>query len=177
MTVTQKVATTIQPARGVTGWLRSRPLLIAHRGDSLRAPEQTLVAYRRAIDLGADMIEADVQLTRDLLPVMLHDRMLDRTTSGHGPVDEIDMAELAGLDAGSWFGAAYATERVPRLADLLDLAGSVGLCLEAKGASDDGTMERVLLAIAEALEERGRIGTDVVASFDHRALAAVRAAH
>jgi glycerophosphoryl diester phosphodiesterase len=176
-TVTQEVATTTRSTPGTSSWIRSRPLLIAHRGHSIGAPEQTLAAYRRAIDLGADMIEADVQLTHDLVPVMLHDRMLDRTTNGRGPVDEIDMAALARLDAGSWFGAEYTTERVPRLADLLDLAGSVGLCLEAKGASDDGTMERVLLAIAEAIEERGRMDADVVASFDHRALAAVRAAH
>jgi glycerophosphoryl diester phosphodiesterase len=158
----------------VNRWLRTRPLLIAHRGDSAGAPEQTLTAYRRAIELGADMIEADVHLTRDGVPVMLHDEALDRTTSGHGLVSDVDLAEISRLDAGSWFGAEFAGERVPLLAELLDLADGIGLCLEAKGTSEDGRMEHVALVIAEVIASRDRIDSDVAASFDHDALRRVR---
>ena len=155
-------------------WLRARPLLIAHRGHSAAAPEQTLAAYRQAIELGADMIEADVHLTRDGVAVMLHDDTLDRTTSGHGLVGDFDLAEISQLDAGSWFGAEFAGERMPLLHQLLDLADGIGLCLEAKGTSEDGTMEQVSLVIADVIASRDRIESDVAASFDHDALRRVR---
>jgi glycerophosphoryl diester phosphodiesterase len=135
-----------------------------------------MAAYRTAIDLGADMIEADVHLTRDGVPVMLHDDRLDRTTSGRGPVDTFDAAELVRLDAGSWFGPAFAGERIPLITDLLDLAGGVGLCLEAKAPEDDA-MERVAMMLSDLIVARGRTASDVVASFDHRALQRARARH
>src|SRR5437764_15010234 len=90
-----------------------RPLIIAHRGHSAGAPEQTLAAYRMAARLGADMIEADVRQSRDGKLIMLHDAMLDRTTSGNGLAAELSWAELMKLDAGSWFAPAFAGERIP----------------------------------------------------------------
>jgi len=79
-----------------------RPLVIAHRGHSIALPENTLEAYRRAIELGAEMIEADVHLTRDGTLVMIHDYVLNRTTSGRGRVRDATWEEIQRLDAGSW---------------------------------------------------------------------------
>jgi glycerophosphoryl diester phosphodiesterase len=89
----------------VNPWLtRPRPLSIAHRGHSIAAPENTLDAYRRAIELGIDMIECDVNLTRDGELVMIHDWTVDRTTDGTGRVADLTLAEVRQLDAGAWFG-------------------------------------------------------------------------
>src|SRR3990172_9877913 len=95
------------------------PVVIAHRGASGSCPENTLAAFRRAAALGADMIELDVQLTRDGEVVVIHDWTLDRTTSGTGPVRACSLAELRRLDAGAWFDAAFAGERVPTLGEVL----------------------------------------------------------
>ena len=149
--------------------------MIAHRGDSLHAPEQTIAAFRRAAALGADMIEADVRRTRDGRLVLLHDPNVDRTTNGHGPVAALTLDELRRLDAGSWFSSAFAGERVPELGELYELAEreGVALCLEAKreAPAEQGALAREL---AREIASRNRLGVDVLASFDHDAL--VRAA-
>lgn len=165
-------------------WLRgSRPAVIAHRGDSRRAPEQTLAAYRLAAERGAEMIEADVHRTRDGRLVMLHDGTLDRTTSGSGPIAAMEFDEVRALDAGSWFGPAFAGERVPTLDELFELASELGvsLCLEAKS---DGTSAAARAAaadlavdVAAEIDRRGRVGTDVLSSFDPQALLAAKRLH
>ncbi|MEE6281476.1 glycerophosphodiester phosphodiesterase [Georgenia sp. MJ170] len=167
------------------------PQVIAHRGNSSVAPENTLAAIAAAISCGAGSVEIDVQLTRDRVPVVIHDDHLDRTTSGSGPVAETDAATLRELDAGSWFSPAFAQQRVPRLDEVLALLASssdVELLLEVKGAwgSDDvrlvtdaiaasGLGDRVLLqsfavatvaALADAAPDLRR-GLLVVESGDH----------
>ena len=101
------------------------PLCIGHRGASALAPENTLAAFETAIVDGADGLEFDVRLTRDGVPIVLHDAALDRTTSGRGAVAALDLASIRRLDAGAWFGARFRGERVPTLAETLDLARAV----------------------------------------------------
>ncbi len=147
--------------------------IIAHRGHKVGAPEQTMAAFRLAAELGASMLEVDLRFTRDGVPVLLHDRLLDRTTSGRGPVAGTDWLEVGALDAGSWFDPKFAGERVPRLDELFELAEELGLalCIEAKG-EPGGENARTALFAAQAIAQRDRLGIDVVASFDHAALAA-----
>ncbi|MBO3749272.1 hypothetical protein J5X84_24600 [Streptosporangiaceae bacterium NEAU-GS5] len=149
------------------------PLVIAHRGHCVGAPENTLAACRAAAERGADMIEIDVRRSRDGVFLLLHDALLDRTTTGVGPVSDRTWTEVSALDAGGWFGPAFTGERVPRLEEVFDLAeeASVALCLEAKGET---AREQAVVAYAlgEELARRGRLDRDVVASFDHDALAA-----
>lgn len=102
---------------------------IAHRGASGQAPENTLAAIGRALEIGVDLVEVDVHLTADGWPVLMHDRTVDRTTDGSGPVDTLRLAEVRSLDAGSWFGPAFAGERVPTLEEALDLVGKRALLL------------------------------------------------
>lgn len=151
-------------------------LVIAHRGHKVGAPEQTLAAFELAVDLGAQMLECDVRFTQDRVPVMLHDRRLDRTTNGTGNVDAMDWADVARLDAGSWFDPRFSAARVPRLDDMFDLAAArgVSLCIEAKGETNAVMADTTLFAGRE-IARRGRLDIDVVASFDHTALAAAAA--
>ena len=97
-----------------------RPLVMAHRGNSAYAPENTLVAFEQALALGADGCECDVHATADGEVVVIHDATVDRTTDGRGAVGELTLAQVRALDAGSWKGAEFAGERVPLLAEVLD---------------------------------------------------------
>jgi glycerophosphoryl diester phosphodiesterase len=89
--------------------------VIGHRGAAALAPENTWAGFDLALGLGVDAIETDVRATRDGVLVLLHDERLDRTTDGTGPVQETDWAALQCLDAGAWFDARYAGERIPAL--------------------------------------------------------------
>ncbi len=137
-------------------WLRScrdggRFIRIAHRGASGSAPENTHAAFAAALDLGVDMIEIDCQLSSDGELVVIHDEILDRTTSGSGPVATSPWSLLATLDAGAWRGGAFQGERVPRLADVLvQLAGRAALNVEIKSAHDVGAIEPRLAATITA---------------------------
>ena len=106
--------------------------IIAHRGASAEAPENTLAAFALAADLGAEGIEFDVQSTVDNELVILHDLTLDRTTNGHGATFDTRWSDIGSLDAGSWFSPRFKDERVPRLCDVLALDG-LELELELKG--------------------------------------------
>lgn len=97
-----------------------RPLIIAHRGASAVAPENTIAAFRRARELGGDGVELDVTLTRDHIPVVIHDDTVDRTTSGNGEVSRMTLSEMKELDAGAWKGSAYRGQSVPTLSEVLD---------------------------------------------------------
>jgi glycerophosphoryl diester phosphodiesterase len=154
---------------------RLSTLVIAHRGHSTGAPEQTLAAFAQAIELGADMIEADVRRTRDGRLVMCHDADVGRTTDGTGHISGFTFDELRRLDAGSWFDPMYRAERVPSLDELYELALESGaaLCLEAKGETNDEQLA-VAHAVAGEIARRGRLGEDFLSSFDHAALAGAR---
>ncbi|MCY3023202.1 MAG: glycerophosphodiester phosphodiesterase family protein [Planctomycetota bacterium] len=100
------------------------PLIIAHRGASQQAPENTLPALEKARDAGVDMLALEVQRSKDDQPLVLADVSLDRTTNGTGRVARMTAAEVQALDAGSWFGAAFAGAKVPLLGEALQAAGS-----------------------------------------------------
>ncbi|MEX0754404.1 MAG: glycerophosphodiester phosphodiesterase [Actinomycetota bacterium] len=112
----------------------SRPLVVAHRGASSTHPENTLPAFEAAIGAGAEIVEFDVRLTRDGVPVVLHDASVARTTDGHGLVRNMDLAELKRLRAGSPQDAA----EVPTLREALDLLdGRAGADIEIKNLPGD----------------------------------------
>lgn len=96
------------------------PRMIAHRGASSDAPENTLAAFRLAVESGADGVEFDVRLSKDGVPVVIHDADLIRTAGINKPVAEMTAAELGRVDNGSWFGGEFAGERIPTLAETLD---------------------------------------------------------
>jgi len=112
------------------------PLVIGHRGNSGVAPANTIESICQAIALGVDMIELDVMLTRDGVPILIHNDTLDETTNGKGPVSAMDYDQIRKLDAGSWKDAKYAGEKIPTLMEALDFAkGKVCLSLDLKDQS------------------------------------------
>jgi glycerophosphoryl diester phosphodiesterase len=113
----------LSSSRSVSEWWRPGPLIIAHRGASRRAPENTLAAFRLAAEAGADAIELDARLSADGAVVVLHDFTLDRTTNGTGPVMERTLTELKSLDAGAKFGVGFAGEPIPLLDEVLEAVG------------------------------------------------------
>jgi glycerophosphoryl diester phosphodiesterase len=147
-------------------------LVIAHRGASGYAPENTLAAFRKAVQLGASFVETDLQLSRDARFVAIHDSALERTTNGKGAVQEFTLAELRKLDAGSWFGSDFIHEKIPTLDEILALSKKLDVVfyLEMKPAGTWGG-EHSLVA---ALRSSGEIHRAVVISFDPAILEAVR---
>jgi glycerophosphoryl diester phosphodiesterase len=149
------------------------PLIIAHRGDSATHPENTLAACKQAIRIGADLVEVDVQLTKDGHVVVLHDVTVNRTTDGTGSVREMTLAEIKKLDAGfsRKFDGAFKNERIPTLGEVLDLArGKTKIMVEIKSesvtADDDGIEAKAMAEI-----EKRRLQKEVaVISFERRAL-------
>jgi len=103
------------------------PPLIAHRGASALAPENTMAAFYLAANSGAKFVEFDVHLTHDGVPVVIHDDTLNRTTDGKGAVADASWADMQRLDAGSWFDPKYAGEKVPSFAEVLRFALDSGL--------------------------------------------------
>lgn len=100
------------------------PLVIGHRGASAYAPENTLAAFRLALEQGADGVELDAKLSADGHIVVIHDQTVDRTTGAAGRVREKTLAELRMLDAGGWFHPFFAGERIPTLEEVLEEVGS-----------------------------------------------------
>jgi glycerophosphoryl diester phosphodiesterase len=150
-------------------------LIIAHRGDSAHRPENTIAAFKSALDLGADLLELDVQLTKDGHVVVIHDGSVDRTTDGRGRVADMTLAELRKLSAGypERFGDRFASERIPTLAEALTLArGRAKVMIEIKKESisdsedEDGIEARTVAAVREARMEPNVL----FLSFDRRAL-------
>jgi glycerophosphoryl diester phosphodiesterase len=147
-------------------------LNIAHRGASGTFPENTLSAFRAAIDAGADMCELDVQLTRDGAVVVIHDDTVERTTDGKGEVAKLSLEELKRLDAGAKFkGGAIKGERVPTLDEVFDVtSGKCGLNIELKAG---GVENRV----AQIMQARNGFGDSVVSSFDWEYLKNIQQLH
>ncbi|OIJ11591.1 glycerophosphodiester phosphodiesterase [Anaerobacillus arseniciselenatis] len=148
--------------------------IMAHRGWSSRAPENTLAAIKLAVDEDwIHSIEIDVQLTKDGVPVIIHDFHVDRTTNGTGLVKELTLNELRKLDAGSWFSPKFKAEKIPTLEEALELSkGRKRLNLELKTAGD---MYRGLAEKVVRLVEKFQMENEVIiTSFNHEKLKQVR---
>jgi len=155
----------------------SEPLVFGHRGGARIGPENTLVAFRRAMACGADGIECDVRLSADDVPVVIHDATLDRTTDAAGPVLAHTAAALARVDATCRFAAPDAAsavagpEGVPTLRDVLRALPSARVIIELK---DDSP--RLATLVAALVDELGAVDRVCVGSFHQRVLDAARAA-
>lgn len=132
---------------------------VAHRGASAQSPENTMLAFRRAIEMGVDYLELDVQVTRDGEIVVMHDETLERTTNGKGFVHEHTLEQIRELDAGSG-------ERVPRLSEVCDLARAnhIRLCVEIKGV-DEGASVEIANVVVAALKRTDPPACTILTSF------------
>ena len=149
-----------------------KPWVIAHRGASGHAPENTMAAFQRAVELGCGFIETDLQLTRDARFVAMHDSTLDRTTNGRGAVHDFTLAELKELDAGKWFDREFMDQKIPTLEEILEFSrkNDVIFYLEVKYDSALGMHH----SLVGALNKMGDAARSIVISFDQSTLAALR---
>jgi glycerophosphoryl diester phosphodiesterase len=162
-----------EPPAAPAYWTEGGPEIIAHRGFSARAPENTLAAFELALRYGAPALEFDVRATRDGVPVAFHDETLDRTTSGRGRIAETTFRELSTLDAGGWFSSDFQGERVPALSEVLQVTHNRvnQLYVELK----PGLNLKEVREVVEELTLHGFAAQCVVMSFDWALLDAVRA--
>ncbi|WP_425613701.1 glycerophosphodiester phosphodiesterase family protein [Anatilimnocola sp. NA78] len=151
-----------------TGYAKPAVQITAHRGHARAAPENTLAAIRKAIESGADYAEIDVQLTADHQVILLHDRDLKRVAGDSRRLADLNFSELRQLDVGSWFDASFAAERVPTLAEVIELAkGRIKLNIELKYyGPDEGLARRV----AEVVAAHRFTQDALVTSFNYEAL-------
>jgi glycerophosphoryl diester phosphodiesterase len=166
------------------------PRIQAHRGAGKLAPENTLAAIRRGHAMGFRAIEIDARLTRDEVPVVIHDRTLERTTDGRGAVAETTAADIARLDAGGWFAPGYRGERVPTLAETIAFCRAQGIWMNLEIKRNPGQIARigevVACTAAQCYADLLRPGGDraenveprvpLLSSFGRDALLAARAA-
>ncbi|MFU8811834.1 MAG: glycerophosphodiester phosphodiesterase [Balneolaceae bacterium] len=151
--------------------------VIAHRGASHYAPENTMTAFRLAHEMKADMIELDVSLTSDGVPVVLHDSTLNRTTTGSGPVMEHTLQHIQSLDAGRWFSPAHAGERVPTLEEVLAWAkDTISLNIEIKReAITDQPEGGVVQKVLDLVRAHGMERHVILSGFDYRTVEQIKA--
>lgn len=141
-----------------------RVIITAHRGASHLAPENTLVAFERAYESGADFAELDVHQTRDGEIILMHDSTLDRTTDGTGEVWDYTLDELKKLDAGSWFGKPFSGERVPTLREVMRLVkGKLKLNIEIKISREE---PGIAGNVVDIIRSEGFERECIVTSFD-----------
>lgn len=152
------------------------PTLIAHRGGSLEAPENTMAAFRRSIKLGVKYVELDVQLSKDGRLMVIHDETLDRTTDGSGPVREHTFDELRKLDAGSKFNHKFAGEKIPTLREVLELCAGqgAGVVIEIKSPELNQGVEQKVVSLVGEMRVKGAENVWCI-SFNHASIRKMRA--
>lgn len=154
------------------------PWVVGHRGAMGHAPENTMVSFEQALQLGADLLEFDVRLSRDGVPLIVHDANLDRTSNKSLNVADLDAKDLLELDAGSWFDLRFAGERIPRLSTLLKWAqtkktkagGKLGFFVELKVEGDAARREQLIRATLKELKDHNALSRSVLISFDEPSL-------
>lgn len=144
--------------------------IVGHKGAAGYAPENTLSSFQIAMDMGADMIEVDVHYTKDGEVVVFHDEEVSRTTNGAGRIHEMTLAEVKELDAGYWFSPKFEGEKVPTLAETIDLIhGKMELIIDIKSKGHgyyDGFAERIV----EVIDEKGAMEWCIIQAYDEQYL-------
>lgn len=144
-----------------------KTIIYAHRGASGSAPENTMAAFRKAVEFGAGGIECDVQRTKDGALVICHDEALDRTTNGKGYIKDKTYQGIKPLDAGSWFKAEFAEERVPLLEELLELVKKSGIYLNIELKNGIVRYEGMEREVIDMVRGFGLMDRTVFSSFNH----------
>ncbi|HHW56390.1 MAG TPA: glycerophosphodiester phosphodiesterase [Clostridia bacterium] len=151
-----------------------KPLVIAHRGDSKNAPENTLASFKRTLEMEADGIELDVQLTKDGQLVVIHDERVDRTTDGIGFVKDFTLKELKRLDAGIKFDKKFSGERVPTLYEVFELIGHKNFLVNIEIKSGIVLYPGIEEKLVKAIEDYDFEDRVIISSFNHYSLRDVR---
>jgi len=153
-----------------------QPPIIAHRGVSRYAPENTLAAFRKAFALGIHWIELDVMLTMDNEAVIIHDELLDRTTNGKGSVEKFSYQALQDYDAGTWFDPQFSAERIPTLKQVLQLLDETGMSANIEIKPQMGREELTVKIVLDLIQKEWKPDRSqlLISSFSLLALETVR---
>ena len=149
------------------------PVILGHRGAPKVAPQNTLVSFRKTLEMGADGVELDVRLSKDRKLVIIHDALVDNVTDGRGYVSNYTLRELKQLDAGRWFSKEFQGERIPTLEEALDILRSfkvINIELKNDLVPYEG-IEEIFLSFISNLDIKERI---IVSSFDHQLLLRIK---
>ena len=145
------------------------PWIVAHRGYRQKYPENTLAAFKAAVEAGVSMIELDVNFSRDRKVVVIHDATLERTTDGHGAVSDNTMAELKKLDAGSWFDPRFADQHLPELSEVLDLVNGrarVNIEIKAHAYEHNHPPDAIEKQVVELVKQKNMQDSILISSFE-----------
>jgi len=154
------------------------PWVVGHRGAMGHAPENTMPSFEQALSLGGDMLEFDVRLSKDGVPVVVHDANLDRTSNRSLNVTDLNAKDLLELDAGSWFDLRFAGERIPKLSSVLTWAqskktkakGKLAYFVELKVDGDEKRREQLIRTVLKELKTHKVLNRTVLVSFDEPTL-------
>lgn len=150
--------------------------VIGHRGAAGVAPENTLAGIQAAARLRVPWVELDVTLLGDGVPVLFHDRRLNRTTGHTGRLNSLKVSQLSEVDAGSWFAEAFSGERIPLLSEALSMIKTLGLGLNLELKPNGCSLHRLVDSVVDALKVNGFPEDKLlVSSFSHKALLLFRA--
>ena len=143
--------------------------IFAHRGASAIAPENTMAAFKKAVEAGATWIETDVDVLKDGTPILIHDSSLDRTTNRSGSYYDLTVSDLDGIDAGSWFSPEFAGERIPTLAQLVAFMNKTGLNANIEIKSNEAGAQMSLQLVDAILKELEALDGPqvIISSFNH----------
>ena len=155
-----------------------KPLIVAHRGSSNQAPENTLGAFQRAVDESADAIELDVRCTADGEVIVFHDAYLRRTTNGTGLVEHKTLRQLRTLSAGSWFGRPFEGENIPTLDETIGLInGRLGINIEIKSGGRSRPHDEIVDRCDSIVRNHHAESLVLYSSFQHRYLEYLKRSH
>ncbi|MDU5232159.1 glycerophosphoryl diester phosphodiesterase [Actinomyces sp.] len=143
--------------------------IFAHRGASAIAPENTMAAFKKAVEAGATWIETDVDVLKDGTPILIHDSSLDRTTNRSGSYYDLTVSDLDDIDAGSWFSPEFAGERIPTLAQLVAFMNETGLNANIEIKSNEAGAQMSLQLVDAILKELEALDGPqvIISSFNH----------
>ncbi len=154
--------------------LNTDVIVIGHRGASELAPENTLAAFREALQADVDMIEVDVQVTADNLPIAMHDLDSERTTDSSKQIKDMTYNEVLALDAGEWFDSKYKGEKIPLLSEIIDLIkGKAYLNIEIKAGEQSLPTDKIH-AIIDTVAKNDFLKYSTFGSFDYKVLAEIK---
>lgn len=151
-----------------------KSLILAHRGASAYAPENTIIAFKKAIEMGADGFELDIHLSKDGSLIVIHDESVNRTTNGSGFIKDLTLDEIKKLDASSWYNPKFSKEKVPTLDEVLHLIKDTQLLINIEikhGPFFYKSIEQKIVNCVVKYDMQDRV---IVSSFDHYTLTKIK---
>ncbi|MBW4829126.1 MAG: glycerophosphodiester phosphodiesterase [Clostridiaceae bacterium] len=151
-----------------------RPLILAHRGASHYAPENTFASYEMAVDMNADGIEIDVHKSKDGHLIVCHDEKVDRTTNGTGYIKDLTLEEIKSLDAGSWFDKKFSKEKIPVLEEVFELVKNKNIFLNIELKNGPIFYSNIEEDVVELIKDYRLENQVLISSFNHYSLLKIK---